>query len=312
MNKMISFVISVFNEEESLPELIGQIKNVLKEKLKGYNCEIILVNDGSEDHSLDIMKKLEKENPEISVISFRKNLGKAAALNEGFKVAKGGLVVTMDADLQDDASNIPNLLEKLDGKYDLVVGWKKHRFDSLGKVIPSRIFNFFVGKISGVPLHDLNSGLRIMKSEVAKELYLYGEMHRFIPVLAVQRGFKVAEIPVEHNPRKYGSSKYGPERLIRGFLDFLTVLFLNTYGQKPLHFFGLLGTASIIVGVIFATYLSTLHFTGQTIGNRPLLTLSMLLIIAGLQLLSIGFIAEMIVRKESKIDEKLPTDYESR
>lgn len=309
--KKISFVIPVFNEEASLPELIEQIKRVLETKIKNYDYEIIFINDGSNDHSLEVMKKLKEKKAKIKIISFRKNLGKATALNEGFRKARGDLVLTMDADLQDDPINIPNLIEQLNKGYDLVVGWKKKRFDPMSKVIPSAFFNLLVRGISQISLHDFNSGLKIMKKEVAKELYLYGELHRLIPVLAFYKGFKVSEVEVSHHTRKYGSSKYGAERLIRGFLDFITVSFLGRYGQKPLHFFGLIGVVSIFIGSIFGAYLSVLHFMGEKIGNRPLLILSVLLVLAGLQLLSIGLMAEMMIRKNTKVDGALPIDYES-
>lgn len=310
MGQTLSLVIPLLNEQDSIIELYDQIKLVAKE----FNLsllEIIFINDGSTDDSLNILKSI--KDLKVKVISFRRNLGKATALNQGFKKARGDLIVTMDADLQDDPKSIPALIEKLNEGYDLVVGWKKERSDSLTKVIPSRIFNFFIGKISKISLHDFNSGLKIMKREVARELYLYGGLHRFIPVLAVQRGFnKVSEIPVVHHPRKYGKSKYGGERLTRGFLDFLSVMFLNAYGQRPLLFFGLVGITGIFVGLAFAVYLSILHFMGQKIGDRPLLTFAVLLIIAGLQLLSIGLIAEMMVRRNSRIDSKLPIDYETK
>lgn len=310
MRQTLSLVIPLFNEQDSIIELYDQIKLVAKD----FNfslLEIIFINDGSTDDSLNILKGIKDSN--VRVISFRHNLGKATALNQGFRKACGDLIVTMDADLQDDPKSIPMLIEKINEGYDLVVGWKKERFDFLTKVMPSRVFNIFVRKISKISLHDFNSGLKIMKKEVAKELYLYGGLHRFIPVLAVQRGFnKVSEIPVVHHPRKYGKSKYGGERLIRGFLDFLTVMFLNTYGQRPLLFFGLVGITGIFVGLVFAIYLSILHFMGESIGRRPLLIFAVLLIIAGLQILSIGFIAEMMVRRDSRIDNILPIDYETK
>ena len=220
----ISFVIPVFNEEESLREVYGQIKIVLENDLKDYQYEIIFINDGSTDKSLEVMKKLERKDPKIKVISFRKNLGKATALNEGFKKATGDCVVTMDGDLQDGSENIPALLEKLNKGYDLVVGWRRKRFDPLSKIIPSKVFNFFVRIVSGIPLHDFNCGLKVMKREAAKKLYLYGELHRFIPVLTHQMGFKVSEQIVIHHPRKYGVSKYGGGRFIRSCFDFFVVI----------------------------------------------------------------------------------------
>ena len=308
--KKISFIIPVFNEQKSLPELFSQILAIFSGKLKRYDYEIIFINDGSTDDSLKIIKNFKKNNSKIVIISFRKNLGKATALNEGFKKVKGDIVVTMDADLQDDPKNLPLLIDQLNKGFDFVVGWKKERFDPPDKILPSKTSNSFVRKISHISLHDFNSGFRIMKKEVSDELYLYGELHRFIPVIAVQRGFKVTEIPIIHNRRKFGKSKYGWERLLRGFFDFLTVSFLGSYGQKPLHFFGLVGIAGIIVGLIFSIYLTYLHFYGEKIGDRPLLTFAVLLIISGLQLISLGLLADILVRNGSKIHEKLPIDYE--
>ena len=290
--------------------MFSQILAIFSGKLKRYDYEIIFINDGSTDDSLKIIKNFKKNNSKIVIISFRKNLGKATALNEVFKKVKGDIVVTMDADLQDDPKNLPLLIDQLNKGFDFVVGWKKERFDPLDKILPSKIFNFFVRKISHICMHDFNSGFRIMKKEVSDELYLYGELHRFIPVIAVQRGFKVTEIPIIHNRRKFGKSKYGWERLLRGFFDFLTVSFLGSYGQKPLHFFGLVGIAGIIVGLIFSIYLTYLHFYGEKIGDRPLLTFAVLLIISGLQLISLGLLADILVRNGSKIHEKLPIDYE--
>lgn len=311
MNINISFVIPLYNEEKNIVELYNQIINLKKQTLKDKRVEIIFINDGSTDNSLSILKKLSLKNTTVKIISFRRNLGKASALNEGFKKAIGKTVVTLDCDLQDDPRNIPILLKQLNTGYDLVTGWRKNRFDPLSKIIPSKTFNFLVGNISKIPLHDFNSGLKVMRNEVAKELYLYGGQHRFIPVLAYYKGFKVSEVPTSHHPRKYGKSKYGGERLLRGFFDFVTVMFLDKFEHRPLQFFGFLGTISILFGLAFSIYLSVLHFMGEKIGNRPLLTFAVLLIIAGLQVISIGFIAEMIVRKNMKIDNKLPIDYET-
>ncbi len=305
----ISFVIPVYNEEENIPVLSAQLKSELK-KLP-YQYEIIFINDGSTDQTLKVLQQLEKKDSHLKIISFRKNLGKADALNEGFLTASGDFVITMDGDLQDGPENIPDLISKLDEGFDMVVGWKKERHDPLGKRLPSKIFNLVVGNFTGLHLHDFNCGLKIMKKEVAREIYLYGDMHRFIPVLAHQRGFKVTEIPVAHHPRRFGSSKYGWARLIKGYLDLLTVLFLGKYSQRPLQFFGVLGMGGIVVGIILGVYLSVLHFGGESIGRRPLLILMMLLIITGLQLLSIGLMAEMAVSR-SKKGENLPIDYESR
>lgn len=311
MKNLISAVIPVFNEDQSLDTLYKQLLDQFKSKLVDYNYELIFVNDGSTDNSLSILKSLHKQDPNVRIVSFRRNLGKAAALNQGFKKAAGDVIVTLDADLQDGTENIPQLIKKLNEGYDLVVGWKKERHDPVNKLVPSKAFNFFVRLFSNINLHDFNSGLKVMRGEVVKELYLYGELHRFIPVLATQQGFKVSEILVVHHPRKYGKTKYGWERLLKGFFDFLTVMFLSSFGQRPLHLFGLIGAFGIILGMIFGVYLSILHFQGISIGTRPLLTLSVLLVVAGLQMLSIGLIAEMIVNKSRKEDKNIPIDYET-
>lgn len=312
MNKNISIVIPVFNEKESLEELYGSIKKIFKKELKGFEAEFVFINDGSTDKTLETLKRFQLKDKAVKVISFRIRLGKATALNEGFKKAKGDIIVTMDGDLQDGPENLPILYEKLSEGYDLVVGWKKKRIDPIGKTLPSRIlFNFFVRKFSKLPLHDFNSGFKIMKREVISEIYLYGELHRFIPVLAAQQGFKVTEVVVTHHPRKYGNSKYTLGERIKGAFDFLTVMFLDSYGERPLHLFGILGLLSIFLGICFGFYLTVLHFQGVSIIRRPLLNLAILLIVAGLQLFSTGLIGEMIVNRFKK-GERLPIEYETK
>lgn len=306
----LSFIIPLYNEEENLLELHSQLNQVLKTKLASYGCECIFINDGSTDNSLDLLKSLQRKDSRVKVISFRRNLGKSAALNSGFRKAKGQYMITLDSDLQDGPENIPALLSESEKGYDLVVGWKQKRKDPLNKTIPSRIFNYFVRMVSRISLHDFNSGLKIFRSEVVSELFLYGELHRFIPVLVHQRGFKITEIPVVHHPRKNGTTKYGWDRFLKGFFDFLTVIYLGAFGQRPLHLFGLVGLIGIILGIIFGGYLTYLHFIGISISRRPLLILAVLLIVAGLQLLSTGLIAEMIVNR-SKSEERLPIDYET-
>lgn len=306
MRKYITLVIPLLNEAESLEELYRQIVVVFSKQLKSYRYEIIFINDGSTDQSLAVLKKIKrKAKSVIRIISFRRNYGKAAALNSGFSHTKGDLIITMDADLQDGPENIPLLVSKINEGFDLVVGWKRKRHDPVGKTIPSKAFNFFVGTFSGVSLHDFNSGLKAIKKDVCTELFLYGELHRFIPVLVHQKGYKVTEVPVVHHPRLYGKSKYGWSRLIKGFLDFLTVLFLGKFAQRPMHFFGILGFLCVVAGIAIGLYLTELWFQGESIGRRPLLILAVLLQIAGLQLLSIGLIAEMLVSKLNK-SESLP------
>ncbi len=308
--KKISFVIPVFNEEESIDKLYQEIKKISSSDLSQFSIEIIFVNDGSTDNSLDIMKELRATDYRVEIISFRKNCGKSLAVNEGFRKSTGDIIVTLDADLQDDPANVKELIEKLDEGYDLVIGWKKDRQDPLTKTIPSKIFNLFVRTFSGINLHDFNCGLKVFRKEVVKTIRLYGELHRFEPVLAYQAGFSVTEVVVSHRRRQYGQSKYGWQRFFKGFFDFLTVMFLSYFGQKPLHFFGLLGGFGITLGIIFGIYLTVQHFQGHPIGTRPLLTLAVLLIIAGLQIISTGLIAEMIVSKHSN-EEKIPIDYET-
>ena len=300
MKQLDSVVIPIFNEAQSLPEVFMGLPNV--------ESEIIYINDGSTDNSRQVLREIKKHNSKIKIINLRRNIGKATALNLGFKKAAGSVIVTMDGDLQDGPENLPVMLAKLSEGFDLVVGWKKRRFDPWGKTIPSKAFNFFVSKVARVSLHDVNSGFKVMRQEAIKELHLYGELHRFIPILIAKRGYSVTEIEVLHHPRKYGRSKYGWDRLIKGFFDFLTVMFLDTYGQKPLHFFGIIGGLSILIGLIFSIYLSILHFQGESIGQRPLLIFAVLLILAGLQLLSTGLVAEMLISKTR--DDKLPIDDE--
>ncbi len=311
MKHTLSIIIPVFNESESLQEFTKQLHYILKKNLSAYTYEIIYINDGSTDNSLHILQIIYKKYPHIKIVSFRKNLGKSTALNEGFKRATGTIIVTLDADLQDDPINIPLLISTLTSGYDLVVGWRKNRHDRFSKVLLSKLFNFTVGMISHAPLNDFNCGLKVMRKTVAEEIHLYGELHRFIPLLAIKQGFTVTEVPVVHHERRYGSSKYGTSRLLSGFFDFLTVLFLDSFNKRPLHFFGLLGSFEIILGILFGSYLTVLRFSGETIGNRPLLVLTMLLIITGMQLISIGLIAEMIVSR-SKPDEKLPIDFQTK
>lgn len=308
--KKISFVVPVFNEEKSIRRLYQEIKNVSLFDLPKFSIEIIFINDGSTDSSLEVMKSLRKIDSNVEIISFRKNCGKSIAVSEGFRKSAGDIIVTLDADLQDDPANVKAMIEKMDEGYDMVVGWKKDRQDPWAKILPSKIFNIFVRNFSGINLHDFNSGLKVFKREVIKNIRLYGELHRFKPVLAYQAGFSVTEIPVKHRKREYGTSKFGWERFLKGFFDFLTVMFISYFGQRPLHFFGMFGMILIIFGIFFGTYLSIEHFHGHPIGTRPLLTLAVLLIISGIQLISTGLIAEMIVSKH-KSEEKIPIEYET-
>mgnify|MGYP001277109347 CR=1 FL=1 len=289
---ILSFVIPSYNEEPSLRRLYEQI--VASVEPTGHTCEIIFIDDGSTDHTLQVLEALHQEDQRVKVIQFRRNFGKAAALMAGFAQAQGEVVFTMDADLQDDPVEIPRFLEKLDEDYDLVSGWKYPRLDPISKTAPSKLANFAIRFASGLELHDFNCGYKAMRADVAKELKLYGELHRYVPVLAHWRGFRVTEIKVKHHPRQFGKSKYGLARLSRGLFDFITVVFLIRYTRRPLHFFGWMGLISLGAGLLIDGYLSILWIMGQAIGQRPLLTLGTLLIIVGAQFFSLGLMAEML------------------
>lgn len=289
---LISFVIPTYNEEESLRPLYEQILEHVAPT--GHDYEIIFVDDGSTDGSLSAMRELHAKDQRVKVVQFRRNFGKAAALMAGFDLVEGEIVFTMDADLQDDPVEIPRFLEKLDEGYDLVSGWKYPRLDPITKTAPSRLANFTIRLGTGIKLHDFNCGYKAMRREVTKEIKLYGELHRYVPVLAHWRGFGVTEIKVRHHPRQFGRSKYGFRRLSRGLFDFITVIFLLQYTRRPLHFFGWMGLISLLLGVLIDGYLTILWLSGETIGNRPLLTLGTLLIIVGAQFFSLGLLAELL------------------
>lgn len=304
-----SFVIPLYNEEGSLEELYEKVcfaGNSLK-----MPFEIIFIDDGSTDSSSDILLQIQNKDRKVKVIKFRVNYGKSTALKEGFNLSSGEIVITLDADLQDDPAEIKNLIKKMDEGYDMVSSWKKNRNDPLSKTIPSKIFNFVVGAFSGIKLHDFNSGLKVYKKEVLSNIQLYGELHRFIPVIVFNQGFKITEIPVVHHVRKFGVSKYGFSRIPKGFFDFLTVLFLTKYESHPLHFFGFIGSLMTFLGIIFGIYLTYLRFSGYTIGNRPLLFLTMLLIVSGLQFIFTGLLAEFILHLSPKKHTPVMTISES-
>ncbi len=288
-----SVVIPAYNERENLPELFEKIAAVMEQIGEGY--EIILIDDGSTDGTDKLVKDFFERYP-LKYIRLRRNSGKSAALQAGFDHVEGEIVITLDADLQDDPAEIPRLLEHLEKGYDLVSCWKKRRRDPVSKTLPSRIFNWFVSKMTGVNLHDMNCGFKVYRREVVERIKLYGELHRFIPVLAAWKGFRVSEVPVVHHPRKYGKSKFGMERFLRGFFDFLTVFFITRYRLRPLHLFGSLGLLSSFAGFLILLYLTILWFHGvRPIGNRPLFFLGILLLIVGIQFFTTGFIADMIV-----------------
>lgn len=290
-NRLISIVVPVFNEEESLPELLGRIHSAF-----GHTrFEVIVVDDGSTDNSWDVLLEERKKFPRsITLLQLRKRCGKSAALSVGLRHIRGNSVVTLDADLQDDPAEAARLLRVLKEGYDLVVGWRKVRRDSTGKLGVSRVFNRVVSLVSGVSLHDMNCGLKVMRSEVARELRLYGQLHRFIPVLAHARGFRVTERVISHQARKYGASKFGWERVFASF-DLVTTLFLSGYGSRPLLVFGPAGLTLIVLGFAALVYLTVVKVTGDSIGTRPLLLLGVLLVLFGFQLFSTGLLGELII-----------------
>jgi glycosyltransferase involved in cell wall biosynthesis len=295
-NILISVVIPLYNEEESIIELGNKLQEVLN-KIARDRYEVIFIDDGSTDDSRERIRELHRRNPRIHCISFRRNYGKSAALQIGFRAARGKYIITMDADLQDDPAEIPNLLKKLNEGYDLVSGWKKKRNDPLIKVWSSKLFNLVTSIVSGLRLHDFNCGLKAYRNIVAKRLTVYGEMHRYLPVLAHWDGFRVTEIPVVHHPRQHGKSKFGAGRFIKGFLDLLTVMITNRFIQRPLHFFGSIGTIVTLLGFIVNLYLLIEWFLGKTyLSNRPLLLFGITLIIFGAQLISIGLLGEMNIK----------------
>lgn len=292
MMRTLSVIIPIYNERESVSELYTALRAELKQL--DVDSEIIFVDDGSRDGTDRILSDLQEQDASITIIQFRRNFGKAAALSAGFQMARGEVIVTMDADLQDQPSEMHRLLEKLESGYDLVSGWKKVRHDPIGKRWPSRVFNFVTSLLTGVPLHDMNCGFKAYLREVVEEISLYGEMHRYIPVLASYRGFRVGEVVIEHRPRPYGQSKYGVTRLFGGFFDLLTVIMLTRYNRKPLHAFGVFGGLMLAIGFVIEVYLSVGWLFGRWIGDRPILLLGILLLIVGMQFMFFGLMAEMI------------------
>lgn len=295
----ISVLIPLFDEQDSLEELHRQLRVSLEKVARRY--EIVFINDGSQDRSAEVLDRLYTEHDDISVIHFRTNFGKAAALDAGIRAARGSVLITMDADLQDDPSEIPRLLDKLDEGFDLVSGWKKVRHDPWHKTLPSRLFNAVVRRVSGLPLHDFNCGFKAYRREALKGISLYGELHRYIPVLVAWRGFRVTELPVEHHARRHGRSKYGIERFTKGFFDLLTVVLNTRFRSRPLHLFGLGGLGLGLCGSGILAYLSAIWLLGGgPIGSRPLLFLGLLLVMVGVQLVSTGLLAELVTRGQSE------------
>jgi dolichol-phosphate mannosyltransferase len=290
---MISVVVPVYNEERSLAYLFDELRAALEPL--GDEWEAIFVDDGSADASFAALTRLHAANPNVRVVRLRRNFGKSAALAAGFEHARGEVVVTIDGDLQDDPGEIPRLLAKLEEGFDLVSGWKARRRDPWTRRALSRVFNGVVGRVSGVRLHDMNCGLKAYRDEVVRDLRLYGELHRFIPVLAHHQGFRIAELPVNHRPREHGRSRYGPERYLRAFLDLLTVSFIGRYRHRPLHLFGGLGLVLGVIGFAVLVYLTVLKASGEAIGHRPLLILGVLLVVVGMQFFSLGLISELVL-----------------
>ena len=302
----VSVIIPVFNEVESIKELYDQLKIGLEQYTPN---EIIFVDDGSSDGSVEAIKKISELDDSVIFIQFHRNYGKSAALSEGFKYANGNYVVTMDADLQDDPSEIKNLINKLEEGYDLVSGWKKDRKDPLSKRLPSKLFNFVTRMVTGVRIHDFNCGLKIYKKAVVKTLELYGGRHRYIPAMAGQKKFKVTEIIVNHRPRIYGETKYGGSRLFHGLFDLISILFLSKYTQSPMYFFGKIGLFTFLTGLGIEIYVLYLKYSiGDPFAKHmALLMLGILIIVIGIQFFSIGLVGEMIANsnqdKESRVKD---------
>jgi len=303
---MLSVVIPVFNEQESLETLHRELDRVAAER--GYDLDVLLVDDGSTDGSWEVIRRLAEGDRRVRGIRFRRNFGKAAALSAGFESARGRLIMTLDADLQDDPAEIPNFLARMEENLDVVAGWKKVRHDPGHKVIPSRVFNWMVSRMTGVVLHDHNCGMKCYRREIFDEVRLYGELHRFVPVLAAARGFRVGELVIQHRPRKFGRSKYGLSRIVKGFLDLLTVKFLTGFGQRPQHLLGTVGLVSFLLGALGLVYLAARWISSRLLvaagmdvlpfhlHEHPTVAFySAALLLLGGQLMSTGFLAELII-----------------
>jgi len=307
---MLSAVIPVYNEVESLENLYAELDDV--SRLHGYELEIVFVDDGSTDGSWQLIERLATRDGRVRGIKFRRNFGKSAALSAGFNAARGDLVMTLDADLQDDPQEIPRFLAAMSHELDVVSGWKRVRLDPWHKVIPSRIFNWMVSKLTGVALHDHNCGMKCYRREIFREVRLYGELHRFVPVLAAARGFRVGELAINHRPRKFGKSKYGIRRFVKGFLDLLTVKFLTGFGQRPQHLLGAVGLFCFCLGGLGLIYLSGYWIVANYVlpdakltplHERPLMTYAMGAVLLGTQLMSIGFLAELITAYQGRDED---------
>ena len=298
----ISVVIPLYNEEESLKELNQQLRSTLGRMNVRY--EIIFIDDGSTDRSFQVLREIKRNDRHLKVVRFRRNFGKSAALAVGFDKAQGNVVITMDADLQDDPSEIPALKRRIEEGFDLVSGWKRVRRDPWTKTIPSRFFNFVTSVLTGIKIHDFNCGLKAYRRDVVKTVKVYGELHRYIPVLAHWEGFKVGEIAVQHRARKYGKTKFGLGRFWKGFLDLLTALFTTRFLRRPLHLFGPIGLLLTLIGSVIDIWLIIERFRGLTfLGNRPLFLAGSMLVVIGIQFISLGLLGEMISKTRTSIDE---------
>lgn len=296
MFNKVSVLIPAYNEQESLTDLYNKVIDSLKslgESINNY--EVWFVNDGSTDDTERVINELINRDENIHLISFRKNFGKSPALDAGFHHVTGDVIFTMDADLQDDPKEFGRFLEKIEEGYDLVIGWKFNRLDPMEKKLPSKIFNKVTSMASGISLHDFDCGFKCFRKEVVESIDLYGELHRYIPVLAYQKGFRITEITVQHHKREHGKSKYGMERYMRGLLDFMTTTFLLKYKDRPMYFFGRVGLFFMFIGVLMCSYLTALWVIGEKIGGRPLLILGVLCIIVGIQMISTGFIGNIVI-----------------
>jgi glycosyltransferase involved in cell wall biosynthesis len=295
---VLSVVVPVRNEERSVAPLLAELAAALDDLEAGW--EAVFVDDGSTDGTFGALTRLHAEQDHVRVVRLRRNFGKAAALAAGFEHSRGDVVVTIDGDGQDDPAEIPRLLAKLEEGFDLVSGWKTRRRDPLPRRLLSRLFNAMASRVSGIRLHDVNCGLKAYRAEVVRGLNLYGELHRFLPVLAHQEGYRVAELPVNHRPRAHGRSRYGLERYLRGFLDLLTVSFMGRYRHRPLHLFGGLGLVLGFAGFAILVYLTVVKLAGEAIGHRPLLTLGVLLVVVGMQFFSLGLISELLTSQHEE------------
>jgi glycosyltransferase involved in cell wall biosynthesis len=292
----VSVVIPAYNEAESLPELHGVLKTELVRL--GVSHEILFIDDGSTDGTLDVLRRLHAADSSVRAISFRRNFGKSAALAVGFAEARGALIVTMDADLQDDPTELPKLLARLDDGYDVVSGWKQNRQDPVSKTVPSRFFNAVTSMASGLRLHDFNCGFKAYRAEAAKSLEVYGELHRYLPALSHWQGFRVTEVPVRHHARKYGTTKFGMNRFVNGFLDLLSVMFIYAGSRSPLHIFGRIAIVLGTIGFAILGYFAVVWASGEWLKVRPLLIFAVVLIILATQFISLGLLGEMMARSQ--------------